>query len=535
MSSDSHLPILNEAFKNYVSIAEEIIRNDKYRSNENIIHLVRTDADKIYSIAASTINSDAFSMLVKATIDTFSPLPFETSYKFLLTGEEHWRDFPFPDDGGHSGFFTMAIFNYFCRSGMYRNLYNNDNVNIDRLLNNYRNSFTKLTMEVRYYLPLDGIRLESEDTDFGDFKIIRYNSQHFKELDEINSIGFGKYIRPNSYHDDRLHNMWFLETKETIPITLQTSSDDDDDYFDKRLSAFISTNSGYSKILERALLPIFLFPWIENDKETDSEAILLPESGASRADSTAKQEQIPFKSPIEPLFIFECHDHLIDYPTGYRIHKSIPDKLRQSGRLLEILFLNENHSNTFIEFIHHTKKLLDAVYEEITKLNFVKVALGFYVKAFASNITNWERLLWFITSIEALIGEKSSVADNVSRRLALIMGSSPGKRAEIKREFKNLYNMRSRIIHGEIIPEKDIIIHVNKVGYYCQALLIWYLNFVNHLIEISALNMIKERKELLDIIDIGGDVELPRDFPYHKEWFGTRYSGISRARRYFPL
>lgn len=80
---------------------------------------------------------------------------------------------------------------------------------------------------------------------------------------------------------------------------------------------------------------------------------------------------------------------------------------------------------------------------------FIYAATRFMVKGFLS--AGLDQLLWHITAIEALLGENSgNLLDTLKRRLSMILGTTEKDRKATRKEFGELYDFRSRLVHGVI-------------------------------------------------------------------------------------
>jgi hypothetical protein len=74
----------------------------------------------------------------------------------------------------------------------------------------------------------------------------------------------------------------------------------------------------------------------------------------------------------------------------------------------------------------------------------------------------YDRLIDFVTSVEGLVlpGVTQEVRYQFSLRIALLLGSSRSEREEIFRQARDIYNLRSKVVHGEAGSEtkKEIVI-----------------------------------------------------------------------------
>ncbi len=89
--------------------------------------------------------------------------------------------------------------------------------------------------------------------------------------------------------------------------------------------------------------------------------------------------------------------------------------------------------------------------------NFFKIALDYLLKAFLTDPyqSSAEQLLWHAVAIEALLGKTNDkeLTDSLAKRLGRLLGHNTCEKERIKHNFKELYKIRSDLVHGN--PWKD--------------------------------------------------------------------------------
>jgi len=157
-------------------------------------------------------------------------------------------------------------------------------------------------------------------------------------------------------------------------------------------------------------------------------------------------------------------------------------------------------------------------------------AIGYLVKAFYT--VGLEELLWYITTLEALLGARSEgVLERVSARVAAILGESANERKQIRKAFKDLYALRSNLVHGNRFEKRAEARHLWVAREMCRQVVLWFLRFLDH-VQASRLEpdeeaLSIERSDVLAMIDM--DVArraaiaelnrvLPEGFPHVKGW-----------------
>ena len=131
--------------------------------------------------------------------------------------------------------------------------------------------------------------------------------------------------------------------------------------------------------------------------------------------------------------------------------------------------------------------------------------MKYFVKAFFAE--GMEQMLWHITVLEALMGEKGEgVTEKLARRISIILGKSNQERKKLKKDFKDLYNLRSELVHGKYFD------HGIKGKYFLFARelarrsLLWFINYLykvqKDIIEVEGEEKIPTREDILSILDM---------------------------------
>lgn len=161
------------------------------------------------------------------------------------------------------------------------------------------------------------------------------------------------------------------------------------------------------------------------------------------------------------------------------------------------------------------------------------IALGFLVKAFFSEGS--QQLLWHISTVEALVGEKKeSLTDLLGRRVGCVIGKTKKERATIQKRFKKLYDFRSDLVHGnrELLKENKIHFgHLREARRIARESLVWFLKCLDQIerwsIEDPCEAGLPKREEVLASLDMKSDSrgrvqwllgKLPAEFPHVPEW-----------------
>jgi hypothetical protein len=94
--------------------------------------------------------------------------------------------------------------------------------------------------------------------------------------------------------------------------------------------------------------------------------------------------------------------------------------------------------------------------DNIAQWRFVDLALSFFCKSLVAD-NNAERLLWCMASLEAMLGKKDQ-STATGRRLEALCGyhvalpdKKPKATTRVKSLFEKLYEIRCRLVHGDVI------------------------------------------------------------------------------------
>ena len=193
-------------------------------------------------------------------------------------------------------------------------------------------------------------------------------------------------------------------------------------------------------------------------------------------------------------------------------------------------WLSEEESVEFRAFISAIDQLIKGAKMDGPEWRFADTALNFLEKAFLSE--GLERLLWHITTIEALLGEnvESGLTRILKTRTGLALGRSADERKQIGKTFEELYRLRSDLVHGNAsLPDRDIYLsHLGQAREMARKLMVWMLHYLASIREAAKESSdLPSRENLLKVLDMDApDREeisallalVPKDFPNPTDW-----------------
>ena len=201
-------------------------------------------------------------------------------------------------------------------------------------------------------------------------------------------------------------------------------------------------------------------------------------------------------------------------------------------RPLVCIHLDKGETDQFRIFVQRAKGLLADLRIQQNDWQFVEIALGYFIKAFFTQ--GLEQLLWHLTTLEALLGEKrKDVTERLAQRVSSILGKNENEREALKKQFKDLYRFRSNLVHGNQFQEQVFSGHLRDARDLARRTLLWFLHYLTH-IQASILNgqpveNIPNREKILLLLDMNersrGRLsrlieKLPTGFPNVSEWRG---------------
>ena len=141
-----------------------------------------------------------------------------------------------------------------------------------------------------------------------------------------------------------------------------------------------------------------------------------------------------------------------------------------------------------------------------------------------------QRLLSYITAVEALLGEQKAGTSLLTTRLARIARKTEPE-GEIEKFFKKeIYDLRSALVHGkeELLDRTLVNTHLHETGKFTRRALLWFLHYLHHVLETTRNEGdLPNREELLSVLDLRTDTRekvkhllkfLPPDFPRTPGW-----------------
>ena len=345
-----------------------------------------------------------FSALLEATRSAFRSDDWHSS-----KSESCWRD---------------PVRNFFRRTGYYNDTFFKDSDTSRDLFQRYENAFQRRTVQATYLAPLEFVEFPKPELKFSGFDIRKFDR---KELDKFVGNDVNRVYYPKAEVDTCiLQEYWFIvvKTPEEVPRLrppLLTIS--------KEALGFVSPKyTRFPPEIERVLERLVLFDWLEK-----------PQKEIPQKEQKPQKACWPYGLPFgfETPFVLRVDDNDLKSPSiapdcsklkSY-IPKSEDPNTGEEYKAHHVLFdLNESRVAAFEEFTQRADECLGHLRLETddTHWPFLKVAIDNLIKAFFTD--GLEQLLWHITALEALLGERGpGVTASIVRRSAAILGATERK------------------------------------------------------------------------------------------------------------
>jgi Apea-like HEPN len=482
MSIESNL---EKAFNAYLNLAKAELRPQQARpSNVSRLERVKTLGDLVDEIE----ECPEFRELVKQTLVAF---PSEDS-----------------EEPEATRFGKSKIQNFLRRSRCYTSIYNGQPIEAGIAFRDLVNRFRKKQIQRRYLIPLMDVGFSEAVIDFKDFQVRRFSAE---ELEEILANDVNKaFYESSAVKVSKIERHWFIDLEQFEPLDNPEEADIlpiTDDFVDGPGITYDFVRGPEEPAIVRALEPFVLYDW-------DSLKGIVCAN-------------VRFKT----AFHLKSSNYLLDAPHWAPVIETYDNETDEEEQ--HWIFVDDEELASFHLFVTQIFSILKRLRSARTEWLFIEVALLFLRIAFFSE--GLQQLLWHITVIEALLGEKKEgLTDSLGRRLASVLGKTEQERKGIKASFKEIYDLRSRLVHGD----KSLLTMKADDGPLVQARFlairtsVWFLHYLDHVLSETSINDRNEiglptREELLGVLDFKIESRerikhllkiLPADFPRTSDW-----------------
>ena len=415
----------------------------------------------------------------------------------------------------------QAVKNFFRRSGYYINLFEDKAPDQEATFFHYCQAFQRREIQITYLAPMEFVYFAEPSMDFGTFQVRRFAVSDLEVIlqNRVSQI----FYSWAAIDAKRLQDYWFIYLTESAPIPRLGWV-----HVDLSQVEWASVEySQYPKVVESALQVLALFDWQADWWKRSS----VQEHEQQKED--LKRGWLGFNIP----FVLRVNDNWLDSPSGApglsRLETepfidSVTDE--ESGTVPAVYIrLDKGETDQFRVFVRRSSNLLADLRIQQSGWWFVEIALGYFTKAFFTQ--GLEQMLWHITTLEALLGEKGEgVTKRLTQRVASVLGKSQSERKALRKQFKELYDFRSDLVHGNQFQKQVFTGHLRNARDLARRTLLWFLHYLD-LIQAGtppgiSLDNVPNREDILALLDMDQSSRdrlrflierLPSGFPYVHE------------------
>ena len=445
---------LNVIFENYIKVAQRLlVKQKKEEIAAKGFHLLINKPMELNALVSKLEEREEFLKLLENTKATFEAR--ESLILFLVQSSA----FPLLgnplnplDPGnytvayGNDTWWKLAIHNFFCRSGCYSDIFDGKTVDIERLFLNYCNALQEEQYKIKYFIPLGYVTFSDPFMAFNNFYIKKFDKE---ELDTILQSKINMVFYTYAFFDTKDIDDYFYICSD---YDKTTSKEMYEAYDGKGGADYRFNRYGlYPKKADIILKCLSLFNWEEKSLgyQSDSEktmTLLSKKSGVPVEDEYHGLREEDYRELYHKFtlpFLIEVYDNPLCFP-------SRPPKYSEWSIFEHRDFdFDKRETEKFKKFIKNAIRIVERVRGK-KEWKFIDNSIEFLHKAFFSE--GVEELLWNITAIESLVGQKSELKGGITKilaeRISKILARTEDERRKLLRQFGKLYDYRSNIVHG---------------------------------------------------------------------------------------
>jgi len=490
---------LDEVFRRYTDAVRLRLQDrGKRQARQGLLRLLANRGMELRAFADELENEAEFHQLVLETYSSFSGSA--------------------PDESRLEWGWQQAVKNFFRRSGYYVDVYDGKIANVDATFRSYLDAFQRSEVRTTYLALMEFVQFHGQSMDFETFQIRRFAADELEVIcrNRVNEV-FYPWATIDVKKSQAYWFIYFTEQSARSPVDLlDTPIEDPREFYLIR-----RRYTHYPKTLELILQQLALFDW------------QLVWSEEPSVENELEKEWGRFWIP----FVFRVDDNLLGSPEVAPDLSGLAIDWATNARGEEIevpgigIILDEPATEAFKAFIRRAGDLLRCLRVKQKGWEFLEVALAYFIKAFFT-AEGFEQMLWHITTLEALLGEKGEgLTERLARRIASILGRSENERKDIRKQFKELYDFRSDLVHGSSFQKLVYVGHLRNARNLARRTLFWFLHYLHYIqARFSSSQLTKgvpTREEILALIDLDphsrlrlGQLidNLPPEFPHVSEW-----------------
>jgi hypothetical protein len=377
----------------------------------------------------------------------------------------------------------IQIPHFLRRSGFYLELFENKSIDADRYFKQLWSAFNDQRVKTITLRLVQGVVFPSRIIDFKAFAIQKFTKRELDELfnNKINRI----FYRSAEIDTNLLSYFWFI--KEENYYRIKRRGNNEPNTSDKKADSVRPDPLDDFSLVPRTfpdnvLQLLTLYQWMPvwEVGELGWRGFKIPLTTRITDDILSS----PYDAPWLPELEFYPPDFGKTSPVYHsELEKNDVDRLKDS--------------------VSKVQEFLDQIDLEAVGWEFIKLAMGYFAKAFFTE--GLEQLLWHIVVLEILFGEKTEATESIRRRIGNMFGDNEKKR--VRKTITELYEFRSDLVHGRRFEKKVQEAHLAQARELARKSLMWFLTCYLPAIQRSlgqrgmTLGDYPGRDELLTVLD----------------------------------
>lgn len=455
MDDDKFKEVLRAAFKQFVDNAILIVDASLSHDQKNRIRHANgfeKNSVLILDIVGQIEKSIQFSKFVLIYSIIFSK----------KSESEVKKELQEPEFSKSSSVLMSCLKHYFRVSNFYVDLFERSLTDINNFFEKLWACSKKRTIKKITFHILEDVWFPERCIDFGSFKIQKFskNELDFFVNNKINKV----FYRYSEIYSEYLKDRWFVVTN-TEKMLQRVHEWGIIDFNDETFQI-------YRDFPEHTMQLLSLFDWEVMGKFSEKNYELNEIYGL-----------INFSTPWD----FSITDDCLRGPLH---HRELPELLSEpffdnlgnevGSKPAWFFELETSDSERLKKTVIDAQNFLNDIDLKSCGWDFVLLSLGYLAKAFFTK-DGFEQLLWHMTVLEILLGEKNGIGASVKRGLCIVNDcNTNAKRKEVNSKFDELYDLRSDLVHGNPMKKKGkekavFFGHIKYSRMLARKSLVWFI------------------------------------------------------------
>ena len=419
---------------------------------------------------------------------------------------------------GGISFWEQAVRNALRRSGYYYGFFAGRVASSQTVLKRVLRAFEPHDINITYLAPMEYVCMEVPQIACRNFSIRKFTQAELDDLlkTEICGLFYPRAVINTGF----LCSYWFIVVKEKRSLRPIGKIGGDFGSIGK-----VTLQYSPYPALEKVLNSLVMYNWLPDWANYERRG-----KGKKR---TEWKGWLGFKIP----FVIRITDNILDSPRPAPNLEQLetepyfdPHTNEELGEKPSwYINLDKEQTRALERCITTVDTMLGKVESLGPSSSFLRRGQGFLVKGFFTK--GLEQLLWHMTALETLFGEnRPGLTQLIAQRVALVLGETKDQRTAIKRQFTELYELRSNLVHGSELKIEIWQGHLKDARDLARCSLLWFLSFMVEISKAarhSSIAMLPERKELLAVLDSRSEAivglarilqSVPPSFPAVDAW-----------------